>query len=345
MKLLARLVLTALVALGLVCGLGGGVSTAFAAESSSSSTCKFKLVKSGDKGSCALEAQQDLKKAGYYNGPLDSHFGPQSAAATRQAQIDHGIQPVSANYGELTRAVLKGGATPRAPSDPKAQAPSSPNVATGVGVGFKTKTGMERKVQERLQFHKDPRGRPYYDGKLDGVFGEGSANGLIVFQYAWPGLRVTGTVDQATWDALMSNDQRHVSVGPGSIPQGSGIINSVSQRTSWLVINGQVVEQMDSRGPGLKPDKKTGIWRVHKMVWGKHTVYDKKIKTPSEYFGNEAMPHSLIYHPDSYVHGSALFDRDGYAGASFGCFNLHTWVAERIWPLVPKDKGWVYNKP
>lgn len=320
-------IVCAMCSLGLVVG-----SVASATPAQAATVCTSVVVKYGSTGECARQAQQALNNNGFSPGVIDGLFYSKSVAATKAFQSAKGVT-ADGIIGKVTWGLLGGAEASPTP-------PAPPAASTGVGVTYKSKTGMEKKVQERLKFHKDPRGRSYYTGGIDGSFGVGSMNGLLTFQRAWPGLAVTGKVDQATWDALMSGEQRHVTRGPGSIPAGTGVITSISQRTSWLVIGGKVEEQLDSRTAGWKPDKRTGQWRIHVTPMGVYTIYKKYVQTPSEYFGNEAMPHSLIFDPNVYVHGSPLFDTQGYSGGSYACINLHTWDAARIWPQVPVG-GWV----
>jgi len=314
-----RFIVKSLASLVMVFALLIGVSPSTA---TAATNCSTTIVKYGSRGECAKQAQQKLHNAGYSPGAIDGLFYTKSVNATKSFQSAKGVTS-DGIIGRVTWGLLDGaqGAQPPAP--------------TGVGVGFNTKTGMERKVQERLKFHKDTRGRPYYVGAVDGLFGTGSMNGLLTFQRAWPGLAVTGKVDAATWNALMSNEQRHVTNGPGAIPAGTGIITSISQRTSWVVKAGKVTETLDSRTAGWKPDKRTGVMRIHVTPQGTYNIYNKYVKTPSAYFGDEAMPHSLIFDPNVYVHGSPLFDTQGYSGGSYACINLKTWDAERIWPQIP----------
>lgn len=295
------------------------------------SACMNTIVKSGSTGECAKQAQAALLNAGFNPGTIDGLFYARSVQATKDFQAARGLKPVDGIIGRATWTALASSQTTPPPAN---------NTKTGIGVGYNTKTGMERTVQERLKYHKDPRGRSYYVGVVDGSFGTGSMNGLLTFQRAWPGLAVTGTVDAATWAALVSNEQLYVTNGPGAIPAGTGIITSISQRTSWLVKGGKVAEQLDSRTAGWKPDKRTGVMRIHATPLGKYSIYDKQVSPSSAYFGDGAMPHSLIFHPDVYVHGSPLFDTQGYSGGSYACINLKTADAARVWPQVPVG-GWV----
>lgn len=286
-----------------------------------------KTLKLSQSGPDVRRLQDILRVKGFFNHATTGSFQQVTDRAARAYQGANGLRP-DGIVGPATWERLLGGASSAAPSQPS-------STKSGVGVGFNTKTGMERQVQERLEFHKDPRGRPYYVGTIDGSFGVGSMNGLLTFQRAWPGLKVTGLVDQATWDALMSNEQRYVTNGPGSIPAGDGIITSISQRTSWVVKGGKVVETLDSRTAGWKTDKRSGQWRIHVTPTGDFKIYQKHVRTPSVYFGDDAMPHSLVFNPNVYVHGSPLFDVQGYSGGSYACINLKTKDAAWLWPQMP----------
>ena len=63
-------------------------------------------------------------------------------------------------------------------------------------------------------------------------------------------------------------------------------------------------------------------WRLYPTANGLFRVYDKSVSPPSENYGDGAMPYSVMFDPNMYVHYSADFHRRGYARASHGCVNV-----------------------
>jgi len=119
------------------------------------------------------DAQQQLQNAGFYNGPVDGVWGPETRAAVERFQRAEGV-PVTVQLDDSTRiAMRRAGGTAALPlSDP-----------TDV-----------RAVQNRL------RQLGYYNGPADGVWGRDTQAAMERFQRA-RGLPV-GQANRATVTAM-----------------------------------------------------------------------------------------------------------------------------------------------
>jgi peptidoglycan hydrolase-like protein with peptidoglycan-binding domain len=120
------------------------------------------------------DAQQRLRSAGLYDGPVDGLYGPDTRAAIERFQSNRGLT-VTGRLDDQTRSSLLtagAGTTPVTLSD-----------ATDV-----------RTLQNRL------RQLNFYDGPADGVWGPGTQVAVENFQRA-RGLRV-GQVNEATISAM-----------------------------------------------------------------------------------------------------------------------------------------------
>ena len=63
-------------------------------------------------------------------------------------------------------------------------------------------------------------------------------------------------------------------------------------------------------------------WRLYPTANGLFRVYDKSVSPPSENYGDGAMPYSVMFDPNMYVHYSADFAKRGYSRSSHGCVNV-----------------------
>ncbi|QDI91696.1 hypothetical protein EPH95_11370 [Salicibibacter halophilus] len=83
-----------------------GSSSSGSSESSSSSS-NSSSMSNGDTGESVSDLQQQLQDLGYYNGSVDSIFGPQTESAVKAYQEDHGISsPAGSFFGVAGPATL-----------------------------------------------------------------------------------------------------------------------------------------------------------------------------------------------------------------------------------------------
>jgi peptidoglycan hydrolase-like protein with peptidoglycan-binding domain len=98
----------------------------------------------GDSGPAVAALQRRLAAAGFDPGPADGRFGPRTAAALRDFQRRHGLDPTGRTDLETATALLNAPARalPRSPAGPNGRLPDS--ALTGVGDGRRMYTPAAR---------------------------------------------------------------------------------------------------------------------------------------------------------------------------------------------------------
>ncbi len=155
------------------------------------------------------DAQQRLRDLGYYNGPIDGLWGPDTRAAVEQFQRGRRL-PVTADLDDSTRRAMR-------------------NTAAAAPVSLSNPTDV-RTVQNRLrQLH-------FYNGPADGVWGRDTQEAVERFQQS-RGLPV-GQVNQATMSAMgldpRAFDQRSASSQAGGAPLDPTVVRGVQNRLRRL---------------------------------------------------------------------------------------------------------------
>jgi peptidoglycan hydrolase-like protein with peptidoglycan-binding domain len=135
------------------------------------------------------EIQQDLTDLGFYSGPVNGVYGPQTTAAVKRFQARAGL-PVDGIAGPQTTAAL--------------------NLALGNDT-----TGAVDLLQTTLK------GLCYYGGNVDGIFGSGTESALIAFQKA-SSIKADGRYGPATAAALAKAWPARPSSCSGTDPSGGG---------------------------------------------------------------------------------------------------------------------------
>lgn len=119
--------------------------------------------------------QQLLADRGYYLGPVDGAFGPNTYAALRAYQRDHGLTVTGRLDGPTVRSLNR---------EPYPAAVQTPNPVAPPTVDVRT-------AQQTL------RDLGYYSGPVDGVLGPVTYAALRAYQRDH-GLRITGRLDSST---------------------------------------------------------------------------------------------------------------------------------------------------
>ncbi len=147
-------------------------------------------LKLGSSGSDVRTVQSRLKTLGYYTGSVDGDFGEATRAAVIAFQRANGLE-VDGKVGAETLAKLNSSS---AITYKQANATATPAPSLKLG-----SSGSEvRTVQSRLKT------LGYYTGSVDGDFGEGTQQAVILFQRA-NGLEADGKVGAATLAKLNSS--------------------------------------------------------------------------------------------------------------------------------------------
>ncbi len=156
----------------------------------------------GDRNPQVEVLQRRLQALGYYNGPVEGVFGPQTEAAVRQFQQSRQLK-VDGVVGSATRAALNQdkAATPATPNaaNPAAAAPNAaanPNLQAKPGT---LRLGDRNPAVEALQKRLQALG--FYTSTITGIFGTETREAVVQFQQNRQ-LTPDGIVGTATWTAL-----------------------------------------------------------------------------------------------------------------------------------------------
>ncbi|MCL8206999.1 MAG: peptidoglycan-binding protein [Actinomycetia bacterium] len=224
----------------------------------------------GDRGKAVARLQADLRRLGYVmTGPVDGIFGPKTAAGVRAFQRAHGL-PVTgvvtaAVWAALTRS-LADGSTGSAGAAAPADSTATPLLARGDrGRWVATLQADLRRLGYTVT------------GPVDGIFGPKTAAGVRAFQ-EHEGLPATGTVDRATWQALVQ------AVARAPEAQGQSSAGPAAQA-----------------GPAAAPTMIAGhrVVAVHHML---ATAYGPSLQDnypygPTDYFGQPLQPGMVAVDP------------------------------------------------
>ena len=167
-----------------------------------------------------------------------------------------------------------------------------------------------------------------------GVYGDLTAEAVRGFQ-AKRGLPATGTLDRSTMRRLrgMSTEPTPAELrGVGNVPGPldarcrTGRVICVDKTSSTLrwVVDGEVVQTLDTRFGGAGTETREGVFEV----------YVKSRDHVSRLYGS-AMPFAMFFSGGQAVHYSSDFAAVGYAGASHGCVNVRdragiAWLFDRV---------------
>lgn len=162
----------------------------------------------------------------------------------------------------------------------------------------------------------------YHNGAVASSLTAAATNSVLRYQRSRD-LKPTGIVNEQTWYALASGKPARSEALPYecTLP---GVVLCVDQGHDKLrfVKDGEVLRTVRIRTGGYTTEPKTGKWRVHATVNGYYRVFDKQVSPKSENYGSGAMPYSIMFDPNMYVHYSTPFARQGYSSSSHGCVNV-----------------------
>jgi len=147
-------------------------------------TTNNNVLKRGVKSSEVNLLQEQLTKAGVYNGPITGFFGYQTEEAVKKFQTQNGLS-ADGIMGDRTQQLLI------------AKATNTNTPATNVNHSTFTS-------QQITVFQRQLQALNYYQGKIDGIIGPGTVAALKKFQIE-ENLPITGIFDSATQTALNKN--------------------------------------------------------------------------------------------------------------------------------------------
>jgi len=165
----------------------------------------------GSRGDVVREVQQGLADAGFSPGPIDGIFGSRTMSAVMAFQTARGLL-VDGKVGPQTKGAL-------AASDSGTTVSTTPPASGGAGavVAFGTSGGSVFDLQATLA------ALGHAPGPVDGIFGPTTRAAVERFQAA-SGVGSGGTVDQATWDALLAAGDGGASVVLAYGTRGSKVL-------------------------------------------------------------------------------------------------------------------------
>ncbi|QLQ15934.1 MAG: murein L,D-transpeptidase [Micropruina sp.] len=170
----------------------------------------------------------------------------------------------------------------------------------------------------------------FYSGPVNGTYGVSTINALINYQRS-RGIRGTGVVAKLTWTALATKQPALPKVLPKQcLTKGVVLCVDEAHRRLTYLKSGKVIKEIKIRVGGFNSHPKTKQWRVFPTANGTWKVYNKMVSPPSENYGPGAMPYSVMFYPDMYVHYSPDFHRWGYSRSSHGCVNVGS-LKDAIW--------------
>ncbi|WP_082622759.1 peptidoglycan-binding protein [Terrabacter sp. Root85] len=215
-------------------------------------------------------------------------------------------------------------ARPTQPSKPTPSATAEPEPAPVIMLRAGDTGPKVRSLQARL------RQLSWFDGDVSDRYGSKTTAAVRGFQ-AKRGFDATGTLDERTWDRLVSMTHRPttdelanvkpkpVEPSPSSVSWDvdercmTGRVMCVSKSTKRLtwVVDGVPQYGFDVRFGSDELPTREGVF----------SVYKKKVDVISNLY-HTPMPYSMFFSGGQAVHYSSNFARLGYAGASHGCVNV-----------------------
>ena len=127
--------------------------------------------------------QERLKKLGYYNGPIDGRYGEGTAAAVMAFQLRNNLT-VDGKAGPATQRALYG---------------------SGTAISYSAlREGEEGAAVKNLQYTLYELG--YYDGKIDGEYGQTTSDAVRAFQIQNKLNPVDGVAGSGTLARLYSSE-------------------------------------------------------------------------------------------------------------------------------------------
>ena len=154
------------------------------ADTTGISTTGYTTLEDGSEGTQVRKLQQRLKDLGYYNGSVDGKYGSGTEAAVMAFQLRNNLT-VDGRAGPATQRALYG--------------------TSGTIAYSSLQMGDEGSAVRNLQYTLYELG--YYDGSVDGVFGQTTSDAVRAFQIQNK-LTVDGKAGQETMQKMYSKDAR-----------------------------------------------------------------------------------------------------------------------------------------
>ena len=152
-------------------------------ETSGIASTGYVTLEDGSSGDPVKKLQERLKKLGYYNGSIDGRYGEGTAAAVMAFQLRNNLT-VDGKAGPATQRALYG---------------------SGTAISYSAlREGEEGAAVKNLQYTLYELG--YYDGKIDGEYGQTTSDAVRAFQIQNKLNPVDGVAGSGTLARLYSSE-------------------------------------------------------------------------------------------------------------------------------------------
>ena len=169
----------------------------------------YPTLSAGSTGESVSRLQATLKLLGFYQGDVDGNYSPTTQAAVSRFQSAAGIQidgiagpstwrklfPTPEDVSTVA-ATPETGTAPQEPTGETVSEPATPSVSSGPPI---LRPDAEGPAVAQLQRELQALG--YYNGAIDGIYGEMTQSAVIAFQ-ADQQIEGDAIVGPSTWDAL-----------------------------------------------------------------------------------------------------------------------------------------------
>ncbi len=278
-------------------------------------------------GAAATHVGQTAASGASGGTPAPTTQTPTGTASETPPSTPSTVTPPSAVTPPTTAPPTPAQQTPTQstrPSEPTPSATAEPGPAPVIMLRAGDTGAKVRSLQARL------RQLSWFDGDVSDRYGTKTTAAVRGFQ-AKRGFDATGTLDERTWDRLVSMTHRPTSdelanvkpkaaePSPASVSWDvdercmTGRVMCVSKSTKRLtwVVDGVPQYGFDVRFGSDELPTREGVF----------SVYKKKVDVISNLY-HTPMPYSMFFSGGQAVHYSSNFARLGYAGASHGCVNV-----------------------
>ena len=237
----------------------------------------YQKLQRGSKGAAVFELQQALLAQGDYSGVLDGKFGAGTESAVKHFQQRNGLK-VDGIAGTQTQTLLfSKGKTSQSAAASAAANPVSPAAGSSASLREGSRGSEVSSLQKRLKE------LGFYSGKIDGIYGKGTAAAVKKFQ-SKNKLTADGVAGKKTLAALNGSSSA-ASSKPASVGPAAGEV----QLLHWY---NQVKPSLKTGQNLLVYDPASGIsWTLRVLSRGRHcdaeplTLADTQRMTAA--FGNQ----------------------------------------------------------
>ena len=266
-------------------GQSSGASASGTAASSSYFGGDYATIESGQRGSRVLRLQQALVSLGY-TLTADSVFGAGTRRAVESFQKKTGLTQ-DGKAGRKTLQALERALNGNSPAQTVPQPSSAAEPAEAVNSGAALRIGSAGEPVTALQRRLKELG--YYQGSIDGVFGDETASAVLAFQRA-AGLKADAAAGRNTLARLNADSAPKASSGSAEKEETKTSGNPAASFSAPSVGTVRLLHWYNDVKPSLKNgqtlhvyDPATGIgWNLKVLSRGRHCDAEPRTKADTE---------------------------------------------------------------